>query len=168
MRFCSIIEPPIIHKPHRKRHRRIKQFFDIRRHDFFTFPVKKTPDIFEIFVKTSPEVPLPRIASLFRRRFGHMREVAIKPQYIFLPCLRLFDLQSSPSIATVLEISISEHKSYQDISLLFCEITQHTLSILDFPADCLLGSVTLCECVGRSPKRFPAPPVDRHIDFATK
>ena len=68
-----------------------------------------------------------------------MRELTVQPEHILLSPLRLFYLQPSASVAVKLEISISEHKTDEYISLPLRERTDHSFSISDFPADCLLG-----------------------------
>ena len=85
-----------------------------------------------------------------------MRELAIEPEHVFPPFLRLFYLQSSPSIAVKLETSVSEHQADEYILLLIRDRTDHSLSIPDFPADCLLGSDTtfVKSGVGRSPQEI--------------
>ena len=139
MGFRSIIEMPIIHKPHRERKWRLKQFTDIFRHYFRTLCVENIAQVFKIFEESRSEIPLSRIWSLLRSSLGHMCKLAVEPEHILPPLFRLFYLQPSPSTAIELEISISEHKTDEDVSLLIRDRTDHSLSIPDFPADCLLG-----------------------------
>ena len=156
MGLRSIIEMPIIHKPHRERKWRLKQFSNVLGYHLRTMYVEDTPQLFKILEKSRSEIPLSRIWSLLRRSLGHMREMAVEPEHILPPLFRLFYLQSSSSIAIRLEISISEHQADKDISLLIRDRTNHSLSIPDFPADRLLGSDTTFQKigVGRSPQEI--------------
>lgn len=157
MGLRSIIEMPIIHKPHRERKWRLKQFSNVLGYHLRTMYVEDTTQLFKILEKSRSEISLSRISPLLRRSLSHMRELAVQPKHIFLPLFRLFYLQSSPSIAIKLEISISEHKTDEYVSLLSRDRTDHSLSIPDFPADCLLGSHSFVKKGWDAVhKRFPA------------
>jgi len=117
MGFCSIIEPPVIHKPYRESERRLYQFSNIRRQRPLAIRIEDAPELFEVLEESSPEIPLFCITSLLRRSPCDVRELTVQPEHVLFFLLRLLYLQPGATIAVKLEMSISEHEARQYFQL---------------------------------------------------